>query len=388
MTSGENITDCVERCSRYGPKEGQCAVTTYYNGSCYYKSGTTSSSTYNLSAVAATAMADQTQLTVNKDSLRCPYANHSSFDASNGYVFTIECDKDAMGYDLSESSGNGYYTAHHASSMQDCIEWCANGESLCYGVAYCPNVTNGYWNCFPKGSNITKLVAYNPDAILHTAVGQISYDRTQYQTGDTYKTSAGSVFGLTSGAKVTEDNYIGRVHQDTFHGCIDYCSTYRNGSRECTLASYQPEASDGYMNCYLHSPTGKFNFVEQSSGYNFAVLASSGLVTTPVKANESKSKTWIAGAVLGPLLAIALAAGFLIWRRRSKQKNTAILSEQNHARDRSVPYLKPELEVRYSVVPVRELGNNPVPVYASSRNHLSQSHELPSVSQSNRHEFP
>lgn len=338
-TSGANITDCMEQCSLTQPRWnyfGVCSKVVYdpTRGKCFFKNETQVSSftaadlTYSTANVD-TAIADPAQLAVSTVSTSCPYTNESVHNATNGYPFQIECGMDIVGYDFSDdTSQNPYYAWHHASSLQDCIDWCAKGKPLCFGVAYNADMTLGYRNCYPKSQNVSTHVNAPTTnlqrAILHASVGQINYDKASCSTG-VYNATGGKSYGLTCNTLVVGDN-IGLVHQDTFDKCIDYCSTYQNGSQACTIALYQPSASDGYQNCYLKAPTGNYQHYSQD-GYHFAVLASSGLVATSnstassnaKKASGRSSKAWVAGAVIGPLVAIALIIGSLLWMRKRRQ---------------------------------------------------------------------
>lgn len=384
--TGANITDCMEQCSRSQPRSGDlypCSIAVFdgKQGSCFFFTNATPLSSSELtysSANVTAAVADSGQLTIGTAAIACQ--NQTLYSAVNGYEFQTECGLDASYADFNDdTSKNPYYAWHHASSLQECINWCAQGTPLCYAVSYNADARLGYRNCYPKSANVSEHVAPLPEnlreAVVHTAIGQLIYDSTPCQPG-TYNASGGAVYGRTCDSYVDEPD-IGHVYQATFDGCIDYCSTYRNGSQTCTIALYQPLASSGYENCRLKSPSTKY-YPYSQNGWHFAVLASSGLVTSPgTDTVTTSSKLWIAGAVIGPLAVIALLVAFLIWRRKRSRKASTSQMTENRNEAAGVPYHgKPVSEIQYSPVPPRELSDGVV--YASQRNRLNVKHELPS----------
>lgn len=317
----------------------------------------------------------------------CPFTNQSIQKATNGMNFQIECGLNALTSDFN-GTVDKYYKPYHANSLADCMNWCADGTPLCYGVAFNPDLSLGYRNCYPKNSNVSDQL-HDQSSVwnLHAALVQITYNNTC--NSGLYNSSDGKAFGLNCGSTAGGPN-IGQVHQPDFGSCIDYCSTYTNGSESCTAAVYQPDAADSYENCYLKSPVGSIQTYPHT-GYNFAVLASSSFITNSTSSSssaESKSlggggKAWIAGAVIGPIAVIALLVGAFMWRRKKHQQEglvkDTLVQESEGAVGRKPAHSNMGRTNQYSPVPTNlppgELSDGVV--YAAQRNRLNEQHELP-----------
>ena len=98
---------------------------------------------------------------------------------------------------------------------------------------------------------------------------------------------------------------------------MDACVANKDG---CTAVLYTSDLENGYENCHLQKTT---NEVIDSATATYAVIASSK--SNNGSAGSSPSKAWIAGPVIGGIVALA-AIGYAIfwWRRRTAAKASAI----------------------------------------------------------------
>lgn len=133
-----------------------------------------------------------------------------------------------------------------------------------------------------------------------------------------------------------DGDVIGQTHTASLESCVDYCATFVNGSQSCTAVRHQPNADDGWENCYLQAPAQFFS--ASRSDYNMALLATQLNTTNSSSSSsssntdaESSSKAWIAGAVVGPLAAIGLLVGGFFWLQKKKRTkaNTVSTSESD-----------------------------------------------------------
>ncbi|ETN36510.1 uncharacterized protein HMPREF1541_08788 [Cyphellophora europaea CBS 101466] len=232
---------------------------------------------------------------------------------SNGYQYRIYCGYRHNGdnYDINKRPD---YQPFHADTLDDCLNYCSRGGPLCRGVLYSEGLRTGYRNCYPKsvnGSDPFKLV---PDPGTTTAIGILSVNSTC--TSSSYTASGGGVFN-TSCDTTGSGPDIKKVHSDNFEACIDECANYRpeNGGNSCFGVLYEPSASGGFQNCYL-----KYDLQNRTSGnFNLAVLAEAGNGNGD---DDSSSNAWIAGVVVGPVVAIAAAVGAFFWWRRRRAAKT------------------------------------------------------------------
>lgn len=211
---------------------------------------------------------------------------------------------------------------------------CSEGHPLCYGVVFNPDLQSGSHNCYPKSANISQKLTNSP-WVMHAALAQISYNTT-CDAGTYVTTSSHKAFDRLCD-QTADGEVIGQIHTSDFSTCIDYCSTYVNGNQSCSTAVYQPTAADQYENCYLKSSA---QYIYSRTGYNFATLANGKVNATNTtnspsstggsgisvpsstfsNKNSDSSKAWIAGAVIGPLAAVAILVGVIIGRRRRRNR--------------------------------------------------------------------
>ena len=139
--------------------------------------------------------------------------------------FEINCRKDAFGPDF-DWTIDQHYEPQHVENLEECMTICSQGHPLCYGVVFNPDLQNGYYNCYPKSANVSdKLV--NSLWVMHPALTQLSYN-TICDTG-TYVTTSSKAFDRLCGQTAGGVD-IGQIYMPSFSACIEYCSTYVNGS--------------------------------------------------------------------------------------------------------------------------------------------------------------
>lgn len=304
-------------------------ITTY---TCFFKDGNIT--TQNLIAAPGrlTAIASASQFTTDLD-FQCPSDLQK---ANNGMVFEVNCNHRRAG-DPFAADVDPYYQPHHSDTLQECIEWCSEGSPLCYGVVWEADTLRGYRNCWPRSDNISSgQISTNLN--MHVAQAMLSIDLSPCNS-DPYITANDQTFHKTCDTKM-DGPFIGQVHTDTFDACIDYCASLVNDTAKCTVALYQPTAADGFENCYLKTVSAS---AYSDSSYHVAVLnqleypSGSEPTSTPATTSNphpsSGNKSWIAGAIIGPLAAIGLIAGLILWWNRRKRRQ-----QSTHIHDLSPPH--------------------------------------------------
>lgn len=136
------------------------------------------------------------------------------------------------------------------------------------------------------------------------------------------------------------------VHADSLLACVDLCAAVGVG---CAGVSWDTGMRFGWMNCYFKSRVGVGGLVGGVEDVDVAFLGSrrgdDGVVSTGETATgilstgSASGKTWVAGAIVGPLalLAIACLIGCIVIRRRRHRIATSRLETPGTQR-------RPELE--------------------------------------------
>lgn len=338
----ENAGQCCEFCSVY--RGGLCQGAAFGGGYCLlFPQGGGKSRRPGIDPELQVyyTPAPQVYLNTFKPRRECPYENGSEVETENGQKFKIRCGQDYQGDDLLFNVGTdeGSKSAEmlHSSTLDECLEECSTGLPLCLGVAWNPDVSNGWANCYPKwNSNEEKLG--NGSAPYHSAL-RIFAPNTTCADGTDYGSKIdGKKYRVTCSQRILEPD-LATTHATSLEDCIDQCAEFPNES-PCSAVSYQGSGRLGYLNCHLKKNAGR---VERSTEDDVAVLATDGDATKttmiggpsaspsssssppPPSPNSSNTRRTgvIAGSVVGGLALIALLTAALWWRRRRKRSSLA-----------------------------------------------------------------
>lgn len=334
-----SLEDCLYRCSLYqsGLQKPPCETVSFAsnNNTCFLKDGnaTTSALSARVGIISAIAQAGQ----FTPSSLACGFNQNQIYNTSNGMQFEVNCYRDAPCCDP-DATTNSYY-GWHGNSLSDCVELCSHMSPLCYGVVWDADLLNGWHNCYAKLSNISNKITTSPLSVAHVAQVILPVD-SSCQDGN--YTSKGRVFTKSCDNNV-DGNSIGQVHTANLEDCVDYCATFQNGTQSCVSVAYQPGAADGFENCYLksdlstpysqygwHAATFEGNSTSTSPAAAPSSSASSHPSSTPSNPAKNPSHAWIAGAVVGPIIVIALLIiGIILWRRRGRRTSSDLTTSSN-----------------------------------------------------------
>lgn len=317
--------------SEYGPCRGvvfESAIST-----CWWKNGNATFESLTSGATKDTAIAHADQF-ANLDTA-CPFEDGSSHTTANGLGYKIYCGLDFAGSDI-DLGIYDLYSPWHADSLEECMELCSTGRPLCRGVSFNPDLYRGYRNCYPKISSNSSAMSPRGYA-THSAIAQFAINTTC--VNENYTTPNGQIFQNLCSIDLNGPAPGPAYRTESLELCIDSCS--RNES--CKAISYNPDATNGFENCYpksapgdrySHDNTNSAVFVAMgpipdsgnatqtnttSSPTSSSTSAASSEPTSESSSSGGGSKAWIAGAVVGPLAGIALLAGLAVWWRRRKR---------------------------------------------------------------------
>lgn len=319
-----NMTECMEKCTIQGDGSEPCvaAVFNVKNPHCWVLNSTLNSadSLINNTDVITAIVSDFSSF----ENLDLSCSNGSTQTTANGLEFEVYCEKDLSDNNLDFQPINGS-TLLHADSLHDCMELCSTMRPKCYGVTYDPGMISGYHNCFPKGpgATVNDLSYYAPGI---SALAKFESDFTC--TGGKYNASDGIVFNMTCN-EYADGQDITTVYESTFDDCISACANYTppqgQTGGECNAVLYQHDGTDGYENCYLMT-TAQANGTR--SGWQLGVRLDSTGQTVPgvspggqgssKSGGGGSSKAWIAGPVVGAIVAIAILLGACFWWRKGR----------------------------------------------------------------------
>jgi hypothetical protein len=205
----------------------------------------------------------------------------------------------------------------HTDTMSECMELCAHAHPLCLGVSWNSDLSAGFGNCYLKNSQNGSLVSET----AHTHSGLVnlpSIDACDSISDPQQIFSNDKTFNMTCFEGRVGSSNITSIYSANITGCIDECATY-NGTDSCLAVFFDNSFDDGFENCYLLNATGTETAPLNST---YAELVSSEDSTSASTSdssdsNSSSSKAWIAGPVVGAVVAVTIVAlGFLWWRRR------------------------------------------------------------------------
>ncbi|KAF2805531.1 uncharacterized protein BDZ99DRAFT_466511 [Mytilinidion resinicola] len=322
----DTMEECMEHCSRYwGDREGCFGIVWNESNMCWLRNSSTS--TQGIYPETGTHAALVPRDEVKGVSTDCPFDNLSIQTVRNVEQFTIHCDQVIGGYDLCfdeyfsclPSPYSGFW---HADSLQECMEICADSHPLCQGVSWNPSQTIGFANCWPKTGWQNTLGAATANmqiGVLHSAAltSITPTVNTTCPSGKAYD-SKGKTFDINC-AQLNTGTNITSIHRANITSCIDACA---NSDKDCVGVVFDSTMAAGFQNCYLQNTT---SVISNNANTTFALLSGTPIptssptnTTSPSSSSKSSSKAWIAGPVIGGVVAIGLIAGGIFWWRRRR----------------------------------------------------------------------
>lgn len=370
----DNLEDCLQQCSIHPSIPCREVVFDSKKFKCFFKnSNATSEDLIPTKGRGLTVgIANSTQY---QPLLKECTNNGQKQISKNGLEFIVYCDQDVRGYDLcSDASPN---CRSHARTLGECLDYCSTlPGSLCTGVAWDPALRNGYTNCYPKkaAAQLFDNGRQSDTSGVRCAKALIQYptDECRSKTTGTVLATNKDKFTLTCEGDRPGNN-ITTQHSNSLELCIDSCAKYTDPT--CVGAVFDANMSLGYENCYLKSAIGAPML--EMKGFAFARRQSSNGTTIPDKQGDSpppppgKSKAWIAGPVIGIVIAIAaILLALRWWRNRGRKKE--MYEEPARETYTQEPFLKSGLGQGGADAPTYEL--HPESVEAPK-------HEMPQPSQ-------
>lgn len=333
----DNVEDCLNQCSMHPAKACGAAAFDSTARKCFFKNST-------ITEVGAVAREGWTLGIANRTqyeplSTECSN-NGANQEAKNGLTFTLYCDQTVVGFDACPDDSPECRA--HTESLNECLDVCSTLHPICTGVAWDPSLTFGFLNCYPK--NATARVFDNARASAGDglrcakALLEIPADDCPSAVNGRIVASNKDSFTISCGEDRPGNNITAR-HAASLGACVDTCATYTQAN--CLGAAFDTNMANGYENCYLKSEVG---ITTMQSGFTFALRQTTSNSpatnnTSPDKSNStaeknSSSKAWIAGPVIGALVAVALIIAAIWWFRKSKAGKRGIeSSEKARAQD-------------------------------------------------------
>ncbi|RAR06201.1 nucleolar GTP-binding protein 1 [Stemphylium lycopersici] len=326
--------ECLERCSRFdGDGEG-CFGAVWHedSGECWFRNSNVSTSGLEDSPTADTWLVDKGEMDgFNTD---CPNEDQSMNDLPgfDGVQYKTHCgqrvadeDDDSNencfgdAFDCWENSVyRGFY---HTESLEECVKICMGLHPFCTAVSWNPGLEVGFANCWPTSSAEPKFGDPKPkEGIMHGArVLNVPTITTTCPESDTYTTGNDThkaEFEIHCG-QLNPGSNITMLHTNNVTACMDACAA---SDEDCKGILFDSTMHGGYENCYLQNSK---NVISDMASATYAVRANVDVPSDD--SGSSSNKAWIAGPVIGGVVALA-AIGFAIfwWRRKKASKSTAI----------------------------------------------------------------
>jgi hypothetical protein len=218
----------------------------------------------------------------------------------------------------------------------------------------------GFANCWPKTSKEpltapSSSSTFGKAKVTHSVtITNIdlpddkcpSEPRYAYKSGDLQRKVD---FDIRCGQLSTGTNMTS-LRASNITACMDACAASED---KCVGALFDSSLKGGYRNCYLQNTT---SVVTDQASAIYAMVKSrddgNHVNESAGENSDAGSKAWIAGPVVGGVVALAALMGAVIWWRRRKAGKNQIPEEQNGGP--SIPEV--ESKQAYSVGPPVEMG--------------------------------
>jgi hypothetical protein len=323
----------MEHCSRYmGNGEGCFGIVWIENnGECWIRNSTTSTKNLVKSDGSYSALVVDGEMKGFNTTCPLPDKSIQSLDGVEGIQYTMNCNKAIGGFDACfqayPACNSAPYTAFfHTATLEECLRICVDQHPLCKAVSWNPGLEVGFANCFPKSSFPETLSSAGAkQGIIHTATitGIDRVDATCPST-KTYTAQGNKKFDIQCGKLNTGTN-ITSIHTQNVTACMDACA---RSDKKCVGTVFDSTLVGGFKNCYLQNTTS--TLTDQSNVFYASLSGSSPAPTSTSTPSSSPSKAWIAGPVIGALVALALLAFAIFWWRRKKSQQAVRVEKDGH----------------------------------------------------------
>jgi hypothetical protein len=364
----DTVDECMEQCAqRAGGGCGAAAFDTSEHR-CFLKNNTITHEGATDRDGWILGVANSTQL----EPLPSGCSNNGGNETTqNGLPFTIYCDQDLVGSDV--STGSSY--RKNSETLEDCMDHCSTMHPLCTGVAWDASLELGWLNCYPKNATSetwdAKRAQGHQGVHIAKATLQVSTDDCRAVPNGKATANNTEVFTLACDQNLPGNNLTVQ-HSDSYQTCIDICATHPE--TDCLAVIFDQTMAQGYENCYLKSAIG--SPTPNQAGFTFATRQQASNTANPNHDNNGGgSKAWIAGPVIGGIVAFAIVlAGLWWWQRRRRGTRAATqnaqmaqppIESEKWARDESgmTPDLGPPSEMgpepNYAREETQELDSTP-----------------------------
>lgn len=131
-----DFSACLELCASRNSQPANICMAVLWNvsnRSCFLKTANATISDLEPSNGSITAFADAAAFQDRPG--QCPYANESTQVDQNGMEYQIYCETDEPADYFDVSGPGAQYKVHRADTLLDCLNFCSDGQPLCYGVS-------------------------------------------------------------------------------------------------------------------------------------------------------------------------------------------------------------------------------------------------------------
>jgi PAN domain len=312
-----DVYACLDQCSMSRPRCFGVAYT-IANGACWLKTaGIVNSPQISSDNGTHSALVNPTSQ-LNVTNTDCPFNNGSPQLIDSGLNFTIHCNQDFGGGDYCPNSpiGNSTGCPFHTNSLSECMQLCSEAHPLCSGVSYNPDMIDGYANCYLKNDTSVGFKLQS-GLVVHSAVVNIA-NLTSNCTQGASITSNGKSYNQNCNQN-RPGHDLSVYHDTSLDKCLDTCATWTAGGQSCVGVVFDAYMEMGWENCYVKNATGTPLY---NTTATFALLSTTqDNSSSDGGGGSSSSKAWIAGPVIGGLVAIAVIAAvvfFCLRRRRTR----------------------------------------------------------------------
>lgn len=237
----------------------------------------------------------------------------------------------------------------------------------------------GFANCWMKtGFESTLDTPAQRLGALHTAtITQIDTIDTNCPADSAYTASGSNKnFKINCGQLNTGTNMTS-IHAQNITSCMDSCA---NSTSNCIAIVFDSSLQGGYNNCYLQNTT---SVITDQTSATYAVVTGTGAPDS----DKSSSKAWIAGPVIGGVVALALIGAAIWWWRRRKATAAAAAAPNTIEKDAT-----PFAGQQSAYAPVPQYGGAPSELGGDTahemENTVKYAHNKPAIPQQPPAELP